>query len=275
MNASASLLPRILLLEDDPVSAAFLTAAIEGVPAVVDVAATLAEARNSANTHTHAVWLFDANLPDGLGADLLAELRAGGLPTPALAHTADARRESLDALIDAGFEEVLLKPLSVAQLQGAVRRFCGDAVIDANAEQQHRTSLHCDKQPIWDDDAALRALNGNRAHVDTMRALFAQELPPVRTRVSTALANRDVAALRGELHKLQASCGFVGAARLGAATRDLQDSPDVSQVVAQFEGALQDTLTSLSACGAAAAPSVGARGIDAISSQDFNPRPPR
>ncbi|NOT86580.1 MAG: response regulator [Lysobacter sp.] len=246
MNTSAFPLPRILLLEDDPVSAAFLCAAIEGVPARVDRAGTLAEARNKAAAQTHDLWLFDANLPDGLGADLLAELRAQGQLTRALAHTADARREALDALIDAGFEEVLIKPLSVAQLQGTVRRFCGGACVEADAVDSNDTFLRCGKQPVWNDDAALRALNGSRAHVDTMRGLFALELPRVSERVRAALAYRDVAALRSELHKLQASCGFVGAARLGAATRALQDAPDVASVVAQFEGALQDTLASLS-----------------------------
>jgi CheY-like chemotaxis protein len=245
MNASAHL-PRILLLEDDPVSAAFLSAAIEGIPAKVDVAGTLAEARSIAAAQPHDLWLFDANLPDGLGVDLLAELRAQGRQTRALAHTADARREALDALIDAGFEEVLLKPLSVAQLQGTVRRFCGDVFIEAGAFGRNDTARRCGKQPVWDDDAALRALNGNRAHVDTMRGLFAQELPRVSKRVTAALANRDAAALRSELHKLQASCGFVGAARLGAATRELQEALDLTNVVAQFEGALQDTLASLS-----------------------------
>jgi CheY-like chemotaxis protein len=247
MNASASdPLPRILLLEDDPVSAAFLAAAIEALPAWVDTAGTLAEARGIASAQTHDLWLFDANLPDGLGAGLLAELRAQGLRTRALAHTADTRREALDALIGAGFEEVLLKPLSVAQLQGAVRRICGDARIDADPISQDVSTLFCDKRPVWDDDAAMRAFNGNRAHIDTMRGLFAHELPQVSARVSAALANRDAAALRGELHKLQASCGFVGAARLGAATRDLQNAPSATSVVAQFEGALQDTLSSLS-----------------------------
>jgi CheY-like chemotaxis protein/HPt (histidine-containing phosphotransfer) domain-containing protein len=245
MNTSASL-PRILLLEDDPVSAAFLSAAIEGVPATVHMAGTLAEARVKAAAQAYDLWLFDANLPDGLGVDLLAELRAQGRPTRALAHTADARREALDALIDAGFEEVLLKPLSVAQLQGAIRRFCGDASIETASDRQNSIPIRCGKQPIWDDDAALRALNGNSAHVDTMRGLFARELPQVSARVSLALDHRDAAALRSELHKLQASCGFVGAARLGAATRDLLDAPNDTSVVAQFEGALQDTLASLS-----------------------------
>lgn len=245
MNASDSVLPRILLLEDDPVSAAFLAAAIEGLPAMADAAGTLAEARSMAAAQAYDLWLFDANLPDGLGADLLAELRAKGQRTRALAHTADTRREALDTLIDAGFVEVLQKPMSVAQLQGAIRRFCGDA-SSAEAAHQNDMPMRCGKQPVWDDDAALRALNGKRDHVDTMRDLFAQELPKVSERITAALAKRDTAALRSELHRLQASCGFVGAARLGAATRDLQDAPDRANVVAQFEGALQDTLASLS-----------------------------
>ncbi len=251
MNASASAaLPRILLLEDDPISAAFLCAALEALPAQVDVAGTLTDARRLASTHTHDLWLLDANLPDGLGADLLAELRAQGLQTTALAHTADAQRAALDALIAAGFEEVLLKPLSVAQLQGATRRFCRGPRVDTDTDADAATSaildVRCGKQPIWDDHAALRALNGNRTHVDTMRGLFAQELPLVSARIAAALANRDTAALSSELHKLQASCGFVGAARLGAAARVWQHTPNAANAMVQFEGALQDTRASLS-----------------------------
>lgn len=248
MNASASVaLPRILLLEDDPVSAAFLSAAIEGLPAQVDAAGTLAEARALASARTHDLWLFDANLPDGRGADLLAELRGCGILVTALAHTADARRDELDALIDAGFEEVLLKPLSVAQLQGAIRKFCGDGLPTGMDHAQQDAAARGGKLPVWDDDAALRALNGHRAHVDAMRGLFAQELPLVSLRVSVALASRDTTTLRDELHKLQASCGFVGAARLGIAVVILRDALASADAAMEFEAALQDTLSSLPA----------------------------
>lgn len=246
MNASVSNLPRILLLEDDPVSAAFLASAIEALPARIDLAGTLSEARALATGRTYDLWLFDAHLPDGSGIGLLAELRGRGMHTRALAHTADAQRDALDALIDAGFEEVLLKPLSVARLQGAVRRFYGGAsVIDADDDPRDRTIAGCGKLPVWDDDAALRAFNGQHSHVESMRTLFAQELPQTAARVSAALARGDNAALRGELHKLQAGCGFVGAARLGAAVRALSSMPDSARTIAQFEGALQDTLSSL------------------------------
>lgn len=245
MNASdarSALPPRMLLLEDDPVSAAFLAAALEALPARVATASTLAEARVTADACD--LWLFDAHLPDGDGAMLLAELRARGLCTPALAHTAEARREPLDALIDAGFREVLQKPLTVAQLQAAVRRVLGDAASATAEDATTNTDpLRCGKSPVWDDAAALRALNGHRDHVAAMRGLFLQELAQVATRVSEAADRRDADALRGELHRLQASCGFVGAARLASAVDALRDAPDSPAALAQFEGAAQDTLS--------------------------------
>lgn len=242
MNASDAP-PRLLLLEDDPVSAAFLAAGMEALPAAVDTAASLAEARALAD-RGHALWLFDANLPDGRGADLLSELRSRGLSIPALAHTAEARREELDALIDAGFAEVLLKPLSVAQLQGAIRRMLGTAPSPDARTTEPVDAPRCGKSPVWDDDAALRALNGQRAHVVAMRELFLLELPQTAAQVAGARSRNDIDAVRAELHRLKAACGFVGAARLGAAVDALREAPLSTAALAGFEGATQDTLSS-------------------------------
>lgn len=247
MNASAPRpdappLPRILLLEDDLVSAAFLASALEALPARVAVAGSLAEARGLADGCD--LWLFDAHLPDGDGASLLAELRARGLRTPALAHTAEARREPLDALIAAGFGEVLLKPLSVAALQAGARRALGDAGAAAPSEVLADFASVCGKPLIWDDDTALRALNGHREHVTAMRELFLQELPASATRTIDAAHRNDEATVRAELHRLQASCGFVGAARIAAAIHGLRAHPGDDDAMARFEGAVQDTLAS-------------------------------
>jgi CheY-like chemotaxis protein/HPt (histidine-containing phosphotransfer) domain-containing protein len=240
MNADAAL-PRLLLLEDDPVSAAFLVAALEALPARVDVAASLAEAEPLRDAG-HALWLFDANLPDGTGGDLLACWRARGLSTPALAHTADPRREELDALIDAGFADVLRKPLAVAQLQAAVRRALdGDETVEV-VEHGMQGDAACAAAPIWDDAAALRALNGNASIVAAMRDLFLGELPAVRMRIADAFACAEADAVRAELHKLQASCGFVGAMRMLAAVMALRDAPTSPDAFARFEAAAEGTL---------------------------------
>src|SRR3546814_10967110 len=54
---------RILLVEDDPTTCAFLAAAAQGVPAEVDVAGSCAAALALAGDRDrHDLWLIDANL---------------------------------------------------------------------------------------------------------------------------------------------------------------------------------------------------------------------
>jgi CheY-like chemotaxis protein/HPt (histidine-containing phosphotransfer) domain-containing protein len=241
MNADPAL-PRLLLLEDDPVSAAFLATALEALPARVDVAASLAEAEPLRDAG-HALWLFDANLPDGTGGALLARWRAQGLATPALAHTADPRPEERDALIAAGFADVLHKPLAVAQLQDAVKQALdGGATCEAPKHGVQRQDATCTASPIWDEAAALRALNGDASIVAAMRGLFLGELPAVRMRIADAFASADADAVRAELHKLQASCGFVGAARVLAAVMALREAPTSREAFARFEATVEDTM---------------------------------
>lgn len=229
--------PRILLVEDDPVSGAFLAAAIAALPVEVDVAASCATALQLATDHVHQLLLIDANLPDGNGRDLLRVLRMRAPATPALAHTASRDRGDLDALVDAGFAEVLIKPLTAGELQAAVRRALQLQPAPAESMPQR-----CGKLPVWDDAAAAAALDGNHAHVAALRRLFLAELPAQRDAVLSALQADDAGTVRAQLHRLQASCGFVGAARLDEAVRELQQSTGSRQARDDFTHAIEDVL---------------------------------
>ena len=55
----------MLLVEDDPTSRGFLRAAAAALPAHVDVAGSVADARVMATRETYDAWLIDAHLPDG------------------------------------------------------------------------------------------------------------------------------------------------------------------------------------------------------------------
>lgn len=242
MNPESTAPPRVLLVEDDPVSRAFLLAAAQATPAVVDSAGGVREARALASRHRYALWLVDANLPDGRGIDLLASLRTADADAVALAHTADTTRTAADDLIAAGFREVLVKPLPASAVQAAIRRALSRGATCTPSAPVHGAGS---KQPVWDDDAAARALGGNPGHVSTLRGLFVRELPTVLATVARARSAGDDAALRGELHRLRASCGFVGAARLGAAAAMLEqavDAPTQAAAHARFSAAAQDTL---------------------------------
>lgn len=204
--------PRLLLLEDDPVSAATLSAGLAALPATVDHAATLAQARALARAGGHALWLFDLQLPDGRGDTLLAELRAQGVATPALALSAD------DGALAPGFLRVLPKPIALSALRQAVA-----------------SVLPPDALPPWDEAAGLAAVAGQPAALAQLRTLFLAELPAQRREIAGHCAAGDHEAARAVLHRLKASCGFVGALPLLAAVRALYAAPGDAAALAAFE----------------------------------------
>lgn len=231
MNSAPNPLPRLLLVEDDPVSAVFLHDAASTLPAWVVVAGSIADAIVAIGEASFDLYLVDANLPDGRGETLLQQLRRRGIEAPALAHTAAREAAVRERLLAAGFIDVLGKPLGVDELHEALRRHLGLAPSRG-------------KSPDWDDAAALAALGGQQAHVDALRALFRKELPGQRQRIEAAAAAGDQATIRDELHRLAASCGFVGASRLAGAVGDLQAAPLDAHALQRFGFAADDLLAS-------------------------------
>ena len=234
----APALPRVLLVEDDPVSREFLRAATEALPAAVDAVDTSAAAVACAAHRRHDLWLFDANLPDGSGSELLQTLRDCDPHVPALAHTASRDRGDLDALIAAGFGEVLIKPLRVEEWQAAIRRALGQVTGTNDA----LAAPACGKLPVWNDAAALAAVHGNAKHAATLRGLFLDELPSQRRAVIAALQREDHVNARDLLHRLKASCGFVGASRLLAAVEALDTALADPVRASVFDHAVDDCL---------------------------------
>ncbi|KAF1721317.1 Hpt domain-containing protein [Pseudoxanthomonas wuyuanensis] len=232
MSDKHAMKPRLLLVEDDPISSRFLSTVLQALPADVDIAGDCAAALASAGGH--ALWLIDANLPDGSGSELLARLRQRSPATPGIAHTADGSAALHQQLLDAGFAQVLVKPLTAQALQTAVR----DALTGAaGATSKTAPAAAADAMADWDDEAALRALHGNAQHVEQLRGLFLAELPSVCEKIADALRSDDVAGLQAALHRLRASCGFVGAARLAAAVQQLQAAPASPQARTEFQAA--------------------------------------
>lgn len=225
---------RLLLVEDDPISRSFLEAALGSLPAVVDATSDIASAVALARLHRHALWIVDAHLPDGDGIDCLRALRVIG-HTMALAVTASTVREELDSLCQAGFIEVLCKPVSVALLCASVRRLVGQAAPGIREPLPGKLA-------VWDEAQALSAIGGDRTALLKLRGLFQAELPGLVDELQRAHLAEDTRAAQAVLHKLKASCGFVGAARLSRAVDALAQSPMDAQLAKLFGFAAQDAL---------------------------------
>lgn len=200
--------PRVLLAEDDPVSARFLREALERLGARVSLATDGPSALALACATRFDLLLLDLGLPGLGGAEVLARLR--GMPAAASREsralaTSAARRPGPE-IATLGFGGLLAKPLRIADLESAL----GGCVREPRDV----------RPPVLDDAAALAALGGIDA-VHDLRRLLAIELPAQRDALRAALAAATPADARAVLHRLHASTRFCGAASLAEASSRL------------------------------------------------------
>ena len=231
---------RLLLVEDDVVSAQFLGDVLESLPATLVHAGSCAQALAAARDARFDLWLVDANLPDGTAEGLLAGLRhAHPVLPPALALTADPFEERRQRLLAAGFLAVLAKPIQAGRLLDTLRAHLGPGASVPASDGEH------ERVELWDEAGALLAAGGRAESVAALRMLFARELPLDRDRVLQALATGAWDELHDTLHRLKASCGFVGARRLLETVQAFSRAPEDPAHRARFEDACRSTLAGL------------------------------
>lgn len=112
---------RILVVEDDPCLAGLLNGELSRLGYRVAEARTGAHALASVRARPPGLVLLDMGLPDIDGSRVLAQLRAGGDPTPVIVLTArDDRRDRIDGLL-AGADDYIVKPFDMAELDARIR----------------------------------------------------------------------------------------------------------------------------------------------------------
>jgi len=114
---------RILQVEDDALNAEFFRAVLEPEDHTLVLETTGPAGRARALAEPFDLIALDIELPVLRGDALCRELRVAGLRTPIVAVTASAQPDQLARLRDAGFDEILTKPIEPAALRAMVRRF--------------------------------------------------------------------------------------------------------------------------------------------------------
>ena len=110
---------RIFLLEDDEALGRGVAMALESQECSVALAQTLKQAE-SVLREPFSLLILDINLPDGSGLELLRSLRRGGCQTPAILLTANDLELDEVAGLEAGADDYITKPFSLAVLRARV-----------------------------------------------------------------------------------------------------------------------------------------------------------
>jgi CheY-like chemotaxis protein len=118
---------RVLVAEDNPVNIQLLSILLEHLGYQADIATNGIEALEAMRNNAYDVVLMDVQMPvmDGLEAtrQILREWAPENRPR-ILALTAGVTPEEIDACREAGMDDVLVKPLNVADLEATMAK-CG------------------------------------------------------------------------------------------------------------------------------------------------------
>lgn len=121
---------RLLLVEDTFDMAEAIMIRLDRSGIACDLAKTLEEARSLLDVQRYDVIVLDLNLPDGLGTDLLKELRQKSDRTPVLVLTAEFSVDDRVSTLNSGADDYLVKPFDYreleARIQALYRREQGD-----------------------------------------------------------------------------------------------------------------------------------------------------
>ena len=111
---------QILLLEDDEALGRGICMALETSSCTVTHCSTRCQATGILQSTAFDLLIFDINLPDGSGLELLRTLRQNGSFTPAILLTANDLELDEVTGLEAGADDYITKPFSLAVLRARV-----------------------------------------------------------------------------------------------------------------------------------------------------------
>ena len=173
---------RILLVEDDAALARGIALALDAHERTVTAAQTAAEARRAVAAERFDLVLLDINLPDASGLELLRDWRANGDQTSVILLTANDMEMDEVVGLEAGANEYITKPFSLAVLRARVKALLRRRAAPGEAYRQGpfafdfaRLEFLCAGQAVElsrTEQRLLRLLVQNRGHVLTRAQLL-------------------------------------------------------------------------------------------------------
>jgi two-component system sensor histidine kinase/response regulator len=220
--AARAFVPKILLVEDNPVNREVAVGMLESLGCIAHAAENGFLALEIMNNDAYDAVLMDCQMPVMDGLTATAELRrreqnSGGARIPIIALTANTMEGDRERCLAAGMDDFLSKPFSQQQLAALLKRWLALQLLP-EFERRDNSRL-----PLI-DAAVLRNIVAlaRPALLNSMIELYLQHSPPLISAIEIATANAQSDALQDALHTFKSSTANLGGIRLATLTKECE-----------------------------------------------------
>lgn len=213
----------VLLVEDIELNVIVARSVLEKLGNSVDVAMNGHDALEMFDPDEYDLVLLDIQLPDMTGLDIARKLRqdyAGQHLPPLVALTANVLKDKKEYL-DAGMDDVLSKPLSVAALTAMIQQFW-DHQPDAVAAEEKTVTTKANESLL--DTAMLEQYMElvGPGLIYQSADMFEKMMPDYLAVLDSNMIARDQTGIAEEGHKIKGAAGSVGLKHLQQLAQQIQ-----------------------------------------------------
>ncbi len=226
---------RLLVVDDNSINRRLLRELLDRPKLEIVEAGSGEEALALAESEVFHLVLMDIRMPGMDGVETTQALRSlggGWLNCPIIAVTAHALDNERQSLLEAGLQEVLIKPVDSHQLEAILQHhlpmaapatspamfpFVPAEPLAPPAELEQTSEL-----AAVDMQLGTRLANGNEGLARELLGELVASLPASMAELQAALATEDVEALLDAVHALNGACRYCGAPQLALVAETLE-----------------------------------------------------
>ncbi len=236
--------PRRLLIAEDTESVRdVLRRQLEKLKVDADFVGTGIEALRALEDKKHGILFTDLHMPDMDGYQLVADIRAreekDNVDThnrfPVIVLTADVQMAQRQAYLSYGFDECLLKPVSLGQFRQLLIRWGvlreESVATDTPAPAPEAPASADGLPPAVDREMIIQQMGALDAGTVQMLNMFIDMTRPLVDKITTAYGQKDLHKLKEHAHSLKGAARSAACPHLGDLAAKVQDHVEKNQPV--------------------------------------------
>lgn len=255
-DSEDSMSGKILIVEDFEVNKEIFGTMLSKLGLDSDYAENGLEAVEKVTENDYDIIFMDCQMPIMNGYEATSRIRMMGRKTPIIAVTASAISQERERCIQAGMDDMLSKPFKINDLMPFLNQYLNSSKIEIPEEtkvkdENHEVDIMVDRRNIFDLNAAIETLMGNRKKLFELIPRFITRVETQISEIQTAKDVKDWKALSESAHGIKGGARNLDMNRLGFVAEKLEMAgkeedtesipPLIDEIYSEFD-ALKDLL---------------------------------